>query len=108
MLERIAYGPVTLSWGSSAAKEAEHYRIASHAGISSILHFLLRTVGSIDFLFLTHFCQGSNLDQNPCDMDCPCLRPGTLPDAPCVGSLSICESWTEFGTSAWFCVDIVS
>lgn len=32
-------------------KGAEHYQIASHAGSRSVLHFFLRTVGSIDFLF---------------------------------------------------------
>ena len=89
-------------------KGAEHYQIASHAGIPPVLHFLLRTAGSIDFLFLTPFCQGSNLDQSPCDTDCPSLRPGTLPDAPRVRSLSVCGSWTEFGTFVSFCVDIVS
>jgi len=79
-------------------KGAEHYRIASCAGIPSVLHFLLRTVGSVDFLFLTPFCQGSNLDQNTCDTDCPSLRPGTLPYAPPVGSWSIGGSWPDLGT----------
>lgn len=79
-------------------KGAEHYGIASHTGVHSILRFLLRTVGSIDFLFLTPFSQGSNLNQNPCDRYCPDLRPSTLPDAPYVGSLSSCWSWTEFDT----------
>lgn len=79
-------------------KGAEHYRIVSHTGIHSVLHFLFRTVGSIDFLFLTPFSQSSNLDQNLNDMNCPNLRPGTLPDAPYAGSSSSCWSWTEFGT----------
>lgn len=63
---------VFLFWGSSGTTEgAEHYWTISHAGIPSILHFLLRTVGSIDFLFWTSFCQGSNLDKNPCDIIFP-------------------------------------
>lgn len=39
-------------------KGAEHYQIASHAGSRSVLHFFLRTVGSIDFLFFVKVQKG--------------------------------------------------
>lgn len=46
-------------------KGADHYQIVSHAKSPSIMHFLLRTAGSMDFLFLNTLLPKFKLGSKP-------------------------------------------